>query len=116
LNERKTGNAGLVVFSSLAAASFVMARRFADDPAWRGWALYSLITGIVVAGFFISSIVASNLDEHGVLSGLPIGLLQRIGIIAGWSWVAFLAVRLTIMMRSSVSSSREAFRNRVLGM
>ena len=33
------GLAGLIAFSSLPIASFVMARRFAGDPNWKGWAL-----------------------------------------------------------------------------
>jgi Protein of unknown function (DUF998) len=33
------GVAGLITFSSVAIASFVMARRFADDPDWKGWAI-----------------------------------------------------------------------------
>jgi hypothetical protein len=29
--------AGALLFGSLTAVSFVLARRFADDPGWRGW-------------------------------------------------------------------------------
>jgi hypothetical protein len=96
------GVAGLVAFSSLAIAGFVMARRFAGDPAWKGWTFYSIITGILVAVFFIASTVVSALDENGILPGSPTGLLQRIAIIAGWSWIAFLAIRLLSKMRSPV--------------
>jgi hypothetical protein len=42
------GVAGLVTFSSLALASFVMARRFAGDPNWKGWAV--LVGHLVDAG------------------------------------------------------------------
>jgi hypothetical membrane protein len=87
------GLAGLVTFSSLAIASFVMARRFAGDPDWKGWALYSIVTGAVVIVFFIASTTVSALDESGVLSGSPTGLFQRIAIIAGWGWIALLAIR-----------------------
>ena len=88
------GVAGLITFSSLAAASFVMARSFAGNPYWKGWTLYSIVTGTLVAVFFIAATVVSVLDESGVLSGSPIGLLQRISIIVGWGWVALLAIRL----------------------
>src|SRR5260221_9764410 len=37
----------LVAFASLAALSFVLARRFAGDPMWRGWTLYSIVTGLL---------------------------------------------------------------------
>jgi len=98
------GLAGLVVFSSLTFACFVMARRFAGDANWKGWALYSIVTGVLVLGSFIASTTVSALDESGVLPGSPTGLLQRIGIIAGWSWIAFLAIRLCGKMRSPVSA------------
>src|SRR5713101_4641420 len=87
------GLAGLVAFSALALASFVMARRFAGDPNWKGWALYSIVTGAVVIVFFIASTTVSALDESGVLPGSPTGLLQRIAIIVGWGWIVLLAIR-----------------------
>jgi hypothetical protein len=71
-----------------------MARRFASSPDWKGWAAYSIITGIVVIVFFIASIGASVLDAAGTLPNSPTGLLQRIAIIVGWGWVALLAIRL----------------------
>ncbi|HLX57777.1 MAG TPA: DUF998 domain-containing protein [Ktedonobacteraceae bacterium] len=88
------GVAGLITFSSLTIASFVMARRFAGDPGWKGWALYSIVTGILIAAFFIASTTVSALDANGVLPGSPTGFLQRIAIIAGWVWIALLAIRL----------------------
>ena len=94
------GLAGLIAFSSLPIASFVMARRFAGDPNWKGWALYSVVTGVLVLVFFIASTTVSALDESGVLPGSPTGLFQRIAIIAGWSWIALLAIRLLSKMRS----------------
>jgi hypothetical protein len=98
----------LIVFGSLAAAIFVMARRFAGDPNWKGWALYSLVTGILVIVFFIATTAVSALDESGVFPGSPTGLLQRIGIIAGWGWISLLAIRLLSQMRSPVSRARDA--------
>src|SRR5713101_3456188 len=49
------GLAGLVVFLSLPAACFVLARRFARDPRWRGWAAYSIFTGVFVLASFIAA-------------------------------------------------------------
>jgi Protein of unknown function (DUF998) len=82
------GLAGLVVFSSVAAACFVLARRFASEPAWRGWAPYSVVTGVLVAVFFVASLATAPLP------GGPSGLLQRLAIVAGWGWIALLAARL----------------------
>src|SRR6266699_2778157 len=98
----------IITFGSLAAAIFVMARRFAGDPNWKGWALYSLVTGILVVVSFIAATAVSALDESGVFPGSPTGLLQRIGIIVGWGWIALLAIRLLSQMRSSVSRARDA--------
>jgi hypothetical protein len=99
---------GIIAFGSLAAACFVMVRRFAGDPNWKGWALYSLVTGILVVVSFISATVISALDASGVLPGSPTGLLQRIGIIAGWGWIALLAIRLLSQMRTPASTARDA--------
>jgi hypothetical protein len=78
-----------VVFISLPAACFVLARRFAGDPAWRGWAFYSIATGILVVVFFISADLAASPNPNA-----PTGFFQRLSIITGWGWIALLALRL----------------------
>lgn len=88
------GIAGLCCFLSVGIAAFVMARRFAADPAWKGWAVYSRLTGSTIIVFFILSTVASVLDEKGIMPDAPTGILQRVAIIVGWGWVALLAFRL----------------------
>jgi hypothetical membrane protein len=97
-----------LVFGSLTIAMFVLARRFARDPAWRGWALYSLIAGILFVGFFIACIGVAVLDQKGILPNSPTGLLERLAIIIGWGWIALLALRLLRQIRSSVSTVRSA--------
>jgi hypothetical membrane protein len=91
-----------LAFGSLTIAIFVLAVRFASDPAWRGWALYSVITGILFVGSFIAFLVTTILDEKGLLPNSPTGLLERIAIIIGWVWIALLALRLLYKTRSSV--------------
>ena len=98
------GLAGLVCFVSLAVACFVLARRFAGDARWRGWAVYSILTGVVVVLFFIASNVTSVLDMRGVWPNAPTGLLQRIAIVAGWGWIALLATRLSRDVRSGADA------------
>jgi hypothetical protein len=88
LHGRVHGLAGLVVFSSVAAACFVLARRFAGDPAWKGWVPYSIVTGVLVAVFFVASLAVAPLPAA------PSGLLQRVAIVAGWGWITLLAARL----------------------
>jgi len=87
--------ASLIVFIALPAACFVMGRRFARDPAWRGWALYSIATGVLVlvfvAWFFASVGAATHAPEGGAA---PAGLLERLFSIIGCCWLSLLALRL----------------------
>jgi len=92
-----------LAFGSLTIAIFVLARRFASDPAWRGWSRYSVITGMLLLGFFIACIFTAQLDQSGALPNSPTGLLERIAIIIGWSWLALVALKLLRLMRSSIS-------------
>ncbi len=78
---------GLVVFGSLPAACCVFARRWASDPQRKGWAAYSVLTGLLVIGFFVAFAVASM---HGGLAGL----FERISLSFGILWIAFFALRL----------------------
>jgi Protein of unknown function (DUF998) len=86
------GLAGTVTFGCLSAACLVMARRFAGDPAGRGWARYSLATGLVVAIGYVTTAVLTGLDDAGVLPNAPGGLVQRAMIITGFGWVVLLAL------------------------
>src|SRR5262249_52000981 len=77
----------LLAFISLPAACFVLARRDAADRAARGWAWYSVATGLLVVVFFVLTGVVTALNG-------PAGLTQRILLIVGWSWIAVQAIRL----------------------
>jgi hypothetical protein len=88
------GLAGVGAFGSLAAACFVLAWRFAGDPQWRGWTLFSVATGVLVLLSFVASNASAVLAMTGAWPNAPTGLIQRIGIIVGWSWIALLALRL----------------------
>lgn len=89
----------LVAFASLIAAFFVLARRFAGDPAWRSWAFASIAAGILVLVFFIGADVAATSADPNA----PAGLVQRLSIITGWGWVSLIAFRL---MRSDTPISQ----------
>ena len=81
--------AGYMMFGPLLAACFIRGRRFAARADHRGWAAYSYVTGLVIvasiAGAFREWSTGSP-DNFG-------GLFQRIAIIAGWLWVALVALR-----------------------
>jgi uncharacterized protein DUF998 len=80
---------GQLQFISLIAACFVLARRDAADPARRGWIWYSVATGLLIAASDVAFVLAFKLWDGG-----PAGLIERIGIIGGGSWIALLAIRL----------------------
>ncbi len=100
--------AGAVAYLSLTAASFVMARRFASDPAWRGWTVYSIVTGVLVVVFIISSTLVALLVES---SASPVGLLQRIALVAGFGWIALFALQLLRKETVLASPHRDAARS-----
>lgn len=88
------GLAGLAVFTLNAVAAFAAAWHFARDPRGRRWAIYSAVTGVLIVVLFISATTVSVQDELGVLPNGPTGLIQRISIVVGWTWIAAFAYRL----------------------
>jgi hypothetical protein len=84
----------------LAAAPLTLARRFAGDPAWRGWASYSVGSGVVVAVAYTATTVLATLDEAGIWTNAPGGLTQRVALVAGFGWCAALAGRLLVAAES----------------
>lgn len=59
-----------VAITALALSCFALARRFATEARWRGWAIYSAITGLLTI-VFISMFGATN--GHN-----PAGVFQRL--------------------------------------
>lgn len=100
--------AGLFVFILLPVATFVMTRRFFRNPNWKGWTLYSLLTGFLMLASFIVSQWLGAMDESGTLHNAPVGLAQRIGIIAGWVWISLLALALLRKGRSPEAAASSA--------
>lgn len=92
--------AGLFAFVSLSVACFTLARRFAGDARWRGWVAYSILTGMVV----VLSLVVSNVPSLSDFAGL----IQRIGIITGWTWIVLLARGYLLQSQPSVSTARSS--------
>jgi hypothetical protein len=74
---------GVLVFGSMTAVCFVLARCFAGDPRWRGWRWPSVLTGVVVA-----------MDFAGVFPGAPGGFFERVSLVAGGAWISLLALQL----------------------
>ena len=85
------GFAGLLAFTLLPAAAFVMARHFAAVGE-RRWVVYSMVVGAVIIVMFIASTTVSAMDGAGTWPNAPTGFLQRIAIITGWTWIAMVAL------------------------
>ena len=75
-------------FVGLAAACFVFCRRFASRGE-RGWAVYSVLTGLT---FTVAFVLASA--GFGQAEGLVdvAGLFQRVAVTVGFGWLTLLAV------------------------
>lgn len=86
------GLAGLFAFTLLPAAAFVMAWHFAGEPGSQRWTIYSVVIGLLIVGMFMASTAVSTLDQLGTWPNAPTGFLQRIAIIAGWTWIAMVAL------------------------
>ncbi len=99
------GIAGLIVFLSVAFACFVLVRYFFHDAHWRGWAAYSILTGLLVLVFFFGSNVTAVLSATRAWPNAPTGLLQRVAFLLGWGWIALLALKLYREQRSKVSTA-----------
>lgn len=85
------GFAGLLAFSSLPAAAFVMSAWFGHHGPRRRWLWYSLAVGLVMIATFIASTTFSAMDSAGTMPNAPTGFFQRIAIITGWTWIAMVA-------------------------
>jgi hypothetical protein len=80
------------LFFALAAGCFVLARRVAVEPPWRGWAAYSVISGVLILVFF-----AAFLNTFG--TGLPAGLFERVSAWAHALWSCLLAAKILLLQR-----------------
>ncbi len=72
-------------FLALIAACFVLARRFASNKQ-RGWAAYSLATGVIFFAAFVG--VATGSGQSWSVIGF------WIGVVVAWAWIWALAMKL----------------------
>jgi hypothetical membrane protein len=89
----------LAAFVALSAACFVLGRRFAARGE-RGWAIYSVLSGLAFAVAFVLS--SAGFGQAESLVDLA-GLFQRIAVIVGFGWLTLLAVHL---LRASSEAPR----------
>ena len=87
---------GGVGFLALIAACFVMARRFASRRQ-RGWAAYSIATGVIFFAAFVG--IATGSGQSWSVIGF------WIGVVFAWAWISAMAVKLLTERASAQSSS-----------
>ena len=76
------GGAG---FLALIVACFVFARRF-KSLNQRGWAMYSILTGVIFLASFIG--IASGSGNGWILLGF------WIGVVLAWTWISLMTAQL----------------------
>lgn len=83
---------GGIGFLGLIAACFVFARRFATQRL-RGWAVYSVATGVFFFAAFVGIAVGSN--SVGTITTIVI-LTFTVAVVIGWAWISAMAMKLLI--------------------
>ena len=83
---------GAIGFLGLIAACFVFARRFAAQRL-RGWAVYSVATGVLFFAAFVGIAVGSN--AVGAIRTIVI-LAFDVAVVIGWAWISAMAMKLLI--------------------
>jgi len=58
------------------------------------WAIYSLSIAVLIFTCFVAGNVFPVLDATHALPDVPTGLVQRISIISGWTWIAMVPLQL----------------------
>jgi hypothetical protein len=79
-------------FIGLPIACYALVRRIAGNSIWRGWARYSIDTGVLMLAFFVAFVIAG-------MYGGPAGLFERVSITTGLVWIGLLSVRLLNIAR-----------------
>ncbi|HLZ59912.1 MAG TPA: DUF998 domain-containing protein [Ktedonosporobacter sp.] len=81
---------GAIGFIGLIAACFVLARRFAAQKL-RGWAVYSVATGVIFFAAFVGIAVGSS--AAGAIAKFVI-LAFTAAVVIGWAWVSAISWKL----------------------
>lgn len=98
------GASFFVVFVSLVAAAFVLARTFARRGD-RRWAIVSGCVGVALPAFYA---LAAVLSPDG-LDPEPVSLLLRCIALVGWSWAAATAWRVRVAIRDDRHAVPDAY-------
>lgn len=70
-----------VAITAIALGFFVLARRYVREPGWRGWATFSVISGILTIGLI--SVFGALSGQHSQIAGIFERLATSLGTIWG---------------------------------
>ena len=77
----------ILTFTSALIVCIIFARRVAGDSRWRGWAIYSIVIGILLV--VLLTAFGVSMSHHG-----PAGLFEKLAILVRAIWTVLLAARL----------------------
>lgn len=89
---------GSIGFFGLIAACFVFARRF-NFLKQRGWANYSIATGIIFSMAFVG--IATGSQQGGAIL-VFVTLAFTVAVILGWAWISMIAKQLKKKLYESI--------------
>ena len=89
----------LVLLAALPTGMFIAARHGPTTPT-RAWAAYSIVSGVLLLAGWIGSFVV--VGPSGIVE--TAGLWQRIAVVAGWQWIAGLAVTQLVRQRRAAAA------------
>src|SRR5579875_2966339 len=78
-----------ITFLAIIAGFVVMAFRFAQEPQWRGWGIYSIVSALLM--IFLLAMFGRSLHSGG-----PAGLFERLAAGVREVWEVILAARLLL--------------------
>ena len=81
----------ILVVNTMCIGLFIIAWRFWKTPGWRGWALFSVVCGLLPMIFMPFFVIAQN--THSAFSGYA-GLFERLATNADTIWGAVLLIPL----------------------
>lgn len=89
-----------VSFLASATGCFIIARRFAREPRWRGWATYTVLTGVLMIVFV--AVYGTLNAQHSPIAGV----FERLSGGIDSLWGVILIARLFIIQREANASMR----------
>jgi hypothetical membrane protein len=93
----------LVVFTSLIATYFTVARVVRSDANWRGYGRYCALTGVAVALLLVIFFFFASPTDDATVNNAPLaagaGLLQRVLVLVAFAWCAVIGSHLIALGR-----------------